>query len=922
MGTCSCSDNRAPSLGIGEEFLNDPLFSGTCVCRRLGSFADEEAYSEKHVYDLAEANPTNGIDFRDPSHSKSEMISFERGLGLKEVVSRSRVAVAKQIDETSDHNFVNCAVVRHHAERTGFESDLDNETTEVPPPFVRNMRRGAVLAERPGNHALEIPRFTKDAEVSEILQRALNEHVLFNALKREQIDEIVQTMEVQEFGAGECIFHQGDEGDALFVVVSGTCDCYREVDLDFRTLVVSRPAGTIFGEMAIAWNQPRALSVYAAMDSSVARLDRLIYKHLVVHAQIANREQRTACLRKSTILETLEDEQICQLADSLRISTYEPGEAIIQQGEEGTEFFIVQSGECVAKVKTVDETQEHLRYKAGDLFGEVALLKNSTRQATVEAVTRVETMSIDRRSFERLLGPLRLLQEKQYLSDPRKLIADFYRTGDERGPRGSVELMSPRSTESKPTVWFAVFRPTSTEAIARMLSGSAVGKGLNIKGKSAKKNRLSGFVPFVQISDNADKHLIETMPAYCRVRIFFKTQAARTSALDSLDSLLRELQRSRRIFDAWILQDDEYEPESFGLDVPGELMYQKYIMDRDLVPSMEWETGRSSQPAYMDMNLHALCYDSQPPVVLYQSDEGDPMNPLGLLMAYAEKSVKPVVSDFDAFLVGSKGMVFEQLPEDQMNLVKWSVDRTEELLSQPSVDAWASRWIKILERERKKGIRPVVPRYGFGDPTSYRLICDVVDVTKKCGAVRHGAECFNFFFPTDLDEEYLVIWDQLPEKPWTYLKEVELRAFLIDRVYDGFSFPVNPVWPLRDEGWFDVLEALLQSEEAQANLEAWFPAQSGILQRVVSIHRAHKDDICVVGRTTTSGGLHRAIEFDRDPRRIRSSQQYMDFALGNVMHDSDRLLKTSAVRKFATWLGFGSVASTEHVAKLIRSFVP
>ena len=41
------------------------------------------------------------------------------------------------------------------------------------------------------------------------------------------------------------------------------------------------------------------------------------------------------------------------------------------------------------------------------------------------------------------------------------------------------------------------------------------------------------------------------------------------------------------------------------------------------------------------------------------------MNPLGLLMAYAEENVTPVVSDFDTFLVGSKGMRYEPTPPEQ-----------------------------------------------------------------------------------------------------------------------------------------------------------------------------------------------------------------------------------------------------------------
>ena len=44
------------------------------------------------------------------------------------------------------------------------------------------------------------------------------------------------------------------------------------------------------------------------------------------------------------------------------------------------------------------------------------------------------------------------------------------------------------------TDWFSVYRPTSLDAIRKLVHNEAVGKGLNIKGKSAKKNNLSGFV--------------------------------------------------------------------------------------------------------------------------------------------------------------------------------------------------------------------------------------------------------------------------------------------------------------------------------------------------------------------------------------------------------------------------------------------
>ena len=48
-------------------------------------------------------------------------------------------------------------------------------------------------------------------------------------------------------------------------------------------------------------------------------------------------------------------------------------------------------------------------------------------------------------------------------------------------------------------------------------------------------------------------------------------------------------------------------------------------------------------------------------------------------------------------------------------------------------------------------------------------------------------------------------------KPWETLNERELIAFLTDRVEEGFVFPLNPVWMVRDgtNGWSELFEKML-----------------------------------------------------------------------------------------------------------------
>jgi hypothetical protein len=80
--------------------------------------------------------------------------------------------------------------------------------------------------------------------------------------------------------------------------------------------------------------------------------------------------------------------------------------------------------------------------------------------------------------------------------------------------------------------YFTVFRPTSKEALRLMMSRRGVGKGMDIKGKSAKTGRVSGFVPFLQVSRDAD---VERVPMpkgmeHATVRVYFGSEEARDTA--------------------------------------------------------------------------------------------------------------------------------------------------------------------------------------------------------------------------------------------------------------------------------------------------------------------------------------------------------------------------------------------------------
>jgi CRP-like cAMP-binding protein len=102
-----------------------------------------------------------------------------------------------------------------------------------------------------------------------------------------------------------------------------------------------------------------------------------------------------ALLRQVSFFRPLPFAIVEHLASQLQSATYEPGDAIIREGEPGERFYIIASGRAHA-TKDGERLSE---MGTGDSFGEIALLRRIPRTATVTAVTRLEVRTLARGEF-------------------------------------------------------------------------------------------------------------------------------------------------------------------------------------------------------------------------------------------------------------------------------------------------------------------------------------------------------------------------------------------------------------------------------------------------------------------------------------------------------------------------------------------
>lgn len=114
-------------------------------------------------------------------------------------------------------------------------------------------------------------------------------------------------------------------------------------------------------------------------------------------------QQRLDALHQVDVFSPLDDDELLNLAGSLRQAPFARGEVITSQGKEGHWLYLIVDGEVSIRLTKGDAESEVARLSAGSFFGEMSLMTGEPRNATVVAVTDVDCYRLEKEDFQALL---------------------------------------------------------------------------------------------------------------------------------------------------------------------------------------------------------------------------------------------------------------------------------------------------------------------------------------------------------------------------------------------------------------------------------------------------------------------------------------------------------------------------------------
>jgi CRP-like cAMP-binding protein len=248
------------------------------------------------------------------------------------------------------------------------------------------------------------------------VERVLSLTPCFYGASPELIHAAAEHFEQVRAKKNEIIFDAGDPADRLFVIARGSV-AIRQVDENNKERTVcERKSCECFGQIALQHKTLRTAKVMALERTHFITLSRRAFE---AHKNSRWMQVLQNFLEDTTtqiIVEKLKDVPFLRstpqvklelLSTLFRCIAKQEGEVICQEGEQGDSFYILMDGHARVTIKDKtggDDSQVVHTMGPGSYFGEMALVQNTPRAATVQATERCFLLVLAMSDFSNFLA--------------------------------------------------------------------------------------------------------------------------------------------------------------------------------------------------------------------------------------------------------------------------------------------------------------------------------------------------------------------------------------------------------------------------------------------------------------------------------------------------------------------------------------
>ena len=244
-----------------------------------------------------------------------------------------------------------------------------------------------------------------NVSVTEVMHRLAEEIAVFKGLGSLALREVLAESTIHVLDESTVVFKRNDYTNSLFVILDGAVAVLIDPSDSTRRVIIKK--GNFFGEMGLISGRRRNATVVAHQRCTLLEVPRrLMVKLCETVASVKAAMDHEAVVREmqTHIAPNVSREIFSGLADEAEIVAYPAGATLFREGEKGDALYLMRKG-SVAISRRIGIREVTLSYaRAGHYVGEMALLSDMPRSATVRAAVDCEAIRIDGERFKVLIA--------------------------------------------------------------------------------------------------------------------------------------------------------------------------------------------------------------------------------------------------------------------------------------------------------------------------------------------------------------------------------------------------------------------------------------------------------------------------------------------------------------------------------------
>jgi CRP-like cAMP-binding protein/thioredoxin reductase/Pyruvate/2-oxoacid:ferredoxin oxidoreductase delta subunit len=248
--------------------------------------------------------------------------------------------------------------------------------------------------------------FAQARGVAEALALVQRNVPLFKDMTTLQLREFMLESDVRAPKAGEIIFRKDDYTNSFFSIVDGEV-LVESVGKDGKVGHITLKRGQFFGELGLLSGRRRTATVKAGEKCVLLETPRRSMLKLIASIESVRQQVDYASLRRAVrthIAPWISPADLEEMIGDAVIKTFNAGETLFAEGAPADGLHLIRRG-SVMVVQSIGGREIVLSYvAAGHYIGEMALLSDSPRTATVRAAVKTETIMLQAKTFNEVLS--------------------------------------------------------------------------------------------------------------------------------------------------------------------------------------------------------------------------------------------------------------------------------------------------------------------------------------------------------------------------------------------------------------------------------------------------------------------------------------------------------------------------------------